>query len=134
MSAFLHTWRATAPAGTGQGTPYSRSARTSPPSYTARQTVWLLLGAEATHSSADKAYLQRLGQTCPLVTLACALVQDFHLLLRTQDVAGLYTWLHSIEDCPIPELRCLATGMWRDRQAIENAVALPWSNGQLRAA
>jgi len=131
VSAFLHTWRATSTPRTGEGAPCSRSARTAPTSYTARQTVRLLLGAEATRSSADKAYLQRLGQTCPLVTLACALVQDFHRLRQTRDVDGLYPWLHSVEGCPIPELRRLATGLWRDRQAIENAVALPWSNGQV---
>jgi len=90
-----------------------------------------LLRPDAGLTPDEHAYLTRLARTCPLVTLAQALVQDFRTLLREHDVDGLYAWLRGTQACPIPELCRVATGMWLDRQAIEAAVTLEWSNGHV---
>jgi transposase len=131
VSDYLHAWRATPGRHAG-----SRPHAPGPPPpattmYTARQTLWLLLRPRADLTPDDQAYLTRLARTCPLVTLAQALVQDFYTLLREHDVDGLYAWLHGTQACPIPELCRVAKGMWLDRQAIEAAVTLEWSNGQV---
>jgi len=131
VSDYLRAWRATA----GQHTRAPHRAAGPPPPattiYSARQTLWLLLRPRAELMSDEHAYLTRLARTCPLVTLAQALVQDFQTLLREHDVDGLYVWLHGTQACPIPELCRVAKGMWLDRQAIEAAVTLEWSNGQV---
>ncbi len=131
VSDYLRMWRATPgrPAG-------SRPRAVGPPppatiTYTARQTLWLLLRPDAGLTPDEHAYLTRLARTCPLVTLAQALVQEFRTLLQEHDVDGLYVWLHGTQACPIPELCRVAKGMWLDRQAIEAAVTLEWSNGQV---
>ncbi len=131
VSDYLRAWRATA--GRHAASP-RRAAGPPPPAttiYSARQTLWLLLRPSADLTPDEHAYLTRLTRTCPLVTLAQALVQDFRTLMREHDVDGLYAWLHGTQACPIPELCRVATGMWLDRQAIEAAVTLEWSNGQV---
>jgi len=131
VADYLRAWRATP----GRHARASHRAAGPPPPattiYTARQTLWLLLRPDAGLTPDEHAYLARLARTCPLVTLAQALVQDFRTLLREHDVAGLYVWLHGTQACPIPELCRVAKGMWLDRQAIEAAVTLEWSNGHV---
>ncbi|MDQ2830277.1 MAG: transposase [Chloroflexota bacterium] len=134
VADYLRAWQTT-PAGRQARAP-RRVAGSPPPAatiYSARQTLWLLLRPPtATALTPDEyAYLTRLARTCPLVTLATALVQEFHTLLQEHDVAGLYVWLRGTQACPIPELCRVAKGMWLDRQAIEAAVTLEWSNGQV---
>ncbi len=124
-------WRATPGRHAGSR---PRAADPPPPAtttYTARQTLWLLLRPDAGLTPDEHAYLTRLARTCPLVTLAQALVHDFRTLLREHDVDGRYAWLRGTQACPIPELCRVAKGMWLDRQAIEAAVTLEWSNGQV---
>ena len=132
VSDYLRVWRATA----GRQAHAPRHAAGPPPpaatSYSARQTLWLLLRPPTDLTPDDQAYLTRLARTCPLVTLATALVQEFRTLLQEHDVDGLYVWLHGTQACPIPELCRVAKGMWLDRQAIEAAVTLEWSNGQVK--
>jgi len=131
VADYLRAWRATP----GRHARASHRAAGPPPPattiYTARQTLWLLLRPDAGLTPDEHAYLARLARTCPLVTLAQALVQDFRTLLREHDVDGLYAWLRGTQACPIPELCRVAKGMWLDRQAIEAAVTLEWSNGQV---
>ena len=131
VSDYLRAWR-TAP---GRRAGADRRAAGVHPlaatAYTARQTLWLLLRPVAALAPDEQAYLARLARVCPLVTLAQALVQDFRTLLREHDVDGLYAWLHGTQACPIPELCRVATGMWLDRQAIEAAVTMEWSNGHV---
>jgi transposase len=131
VSDYLRTWRQTHGPGADCGRCPAQWQPPQTPVYTARQTLWLLLRPSTDLTADEQAYLTRLPQVCPLVTLAPALVQDFRTLLREHDVDGLYAWLHGAEACPIPELRRVAKRMWLDRRAIEAAVVLEWSNGQV---
>jgi len=79
----------------------------------------------------EQAYLTRVYHACPQVAIVEARVEEFATLLRERDVPGLYTWLRGMEGSGIPELRAIARGMWQDRQAVEAAVAVEWSNGQV---
>ena len=101
------------------------------PFYVSEHTPWLLQRPLADLAPEEHAYLTCLTQTCPLVTLAQALVQDVRTLLCDHDVDDLYAWLHRMQACPIPELCRVATGMWLDCRAIDAAVTLEWSNGQV---
>jgi transposase len=100
------------------------------PTFSARQTVWLLRRPRETLTEEEQDYLLRLYQVCPHVALAQALVQEFAAVLGARDVEGLYAWLGGTGACPIRELSAVAQGMWLDRQAIEAAVVSDWSQGQ----
>jgi transposase len=44
---------------------------------------------------------------------------------------GLSPWLKTAARSGVAELRRFALGLWRDYRAIEAAMTLPWSNGQV---
>jgi len=131
VSDYLRAWRATPERHAGSGRRVAGAPPLAATTYTARQTLWLLLRPVAELAPDEQAYLARLARACSLVTLAQNLVQDFRTLMREHDVDGLYAWLRGAEACPIPELCRVAKGMWLDRHAIEAAVTLEWSNGQV---
>lgn len=123
VALHLHRWRTTGRPGG------SRCVRRIT-SYSPRQTVWLLLRPSDQLRADECAYLLHLQQGCPEVIVAQALVEEFAAVLKEHEVAGLYAWLHRAEECGIVELCAAARGMWRDRSAVEAAVATEWSNGQ----
>lgn len=108
----------------------STTSVSAPPTYTTRQTVWLLLRPLEELSAQEQNYLTHLYHACPHVALAQTLVQEFRTLLRERNVTDLYVWLRSAGACPIQELRAVARRMWLDQRAIEAAVTLDWSQGQ----
>ena len=100
-------------------------------SATPRRVCWLLLRPPDDLTADEQAYLTRLYRICPEVAVAEALVEEFAGVLRGRDVDGLYAWLHLAEASGIPELQGVARSLWLDRAAVEAAVRLDWSNGQV---
>ncbi len=98
--------------------------------YTPRQVCWLLLRSGDALTDEEHAYLRRLHMVHPQVAQVTACVEQFAAVLREHDVDGLYTWLREVEESGIPEFQAIARGVWLDRNAVEAAVALRWSNGQ----
>ncbi len=131
VSDYLRSWRAAPGPAVGLRAAGSAATPQSVPTYTSRQTLWLLLRPPEALAGDEEAYLGALYHACPHVYLAQALVQEFATVVREHDVSGLYEWLRRAETCPIVELARVARGMWSDRAAIEAAVALDWSNGQV---
>lgn len=130
LSDYLRPWRPRP--GAVPGSPAGRAQASAPAlSYTSRHTLWLLLRPPEELTPDEQTYLTHLYHACPHVYLAQALVQEFATVLQEHDVSGLYDWLRRAETCPIQELERVARGMWLDRDAIEAAVALEWSNGQV---
>jgi transposase len=129
LSDYLRAWRPRP--GAAHGSQTASRAAPLPPlcTYTARQTLWLLLRPAEELTAAEQRYLTHLARVCPLVSLGQALVQEFATVLREHDVSGLYAWLRGAEHCAIREVARVARGLWSDRQAIEAAVELEWSNG-----
>ncbi len=128
VTTLLHTWRATPPAAP-PGAP-SHPPLVPGPVYSSRATCWLLLKESALLSSQEQAYLTRLAHLCPEVTLAQALTREFQTLIRERDVPGLYAWLKGVRLSGIPEFGSVATGIWRDRRAVNAALTHPESQGQ----
>jgi transposase len=130
----LRTWRERSPAcqhlpATADAPPAVLDISCAP-----RHICWLLLRPWDSLTDEERAYLTRLYHLCPQVALAEALVEEFATVLREQDVPGWYAWLHGLDLTGIPELQAIARGMWLDRQAIEAAVSLDWSNGQVEGS
>ncbi len=123
----LHTWRTTP----GQmPEPHTAPALVPGTGYSPRATCWLLLTEADTLAPDEQAYLTRLMHLCPQVALAQALTREFQTLIRERDVPGLYAWLRGVRLSGIPEFVSVATGMWRDRRAVEAALTHPESQGQ----
>jgi transposase len=102
--------------------------------YSSRQTLWLLLRPDEDVTTEERAYLMQLYHACPHAYLAQALALEFATVLHEHDVPGLYEWLRRADSCPIAEIAAVARGMWLDKRAIEAAVALEWSNGQVEGS
>ena len=131
VAAYVAPWRGERYRHRGrdrQRRPPCPSADASP---TPRRVCWLLLRPPDDLTAEEQAYLTRLYRACPEVAVAEALVEEFAGVLRTRDVDGLYAWLRLAEASGIPELQGLARGLWLDRGAVEAAVRLDWSNGQV---
>ena len=101
-----------------------------PPVPSIRQATWILLRTAACLDERERAFLQALAQVCPEVLQVQALVHHFHDLLADGDLAGLDPWLHEVSASGIAELIGFATGLRRDRAAVEAAFTAQWSQGQ----
>jgi len=129
VAAYLRTWRVR-PAAAGHSPATQRTPAGAPAvSRAPRQVCWLLLRPLEQLSDDEQAYLTRLYHCCPQVAVVQALVKEFATVLREQDVAGWYAWLRGVEMSGIAELQGVARSMRQDRQAIEAAITLDWSNG-----
>jgi transposase len=95
-----------------------------------RQIKWWLLSDADALTEDQRAYLQRLLAALPILATAQQVAREFGRVVRERDRAALSGWLQQAEASGIPELRAVATGMRRDRAAIEAALMLPWSQGQ----
>lgn len=95
-----------------------------------RQVKWWLLSDADALTEEQRAYLQRLLAAVPVLATAQQVAREFGRVVRERDRAALRGWLQQAEASGIPELRAVATGMRRDRAAIEAALVLPWSQGQ----
>ena len=95
-----------------------------------RQARWLLLHAAETLNSNERAYRTVLLDAEPVVREVQQLVADFGALVRTRDAPGLIAWLARADASSVPEVRSFATGLRRDRAAVDAALSSPWSNAQ----
>lgn len=102
--------------------------------YTPRRICWLLLRPTKALTDDERAYLARLYRACPQVAVAEALVEEFAAVLRERDVEGLYRWLRGAEASGIAEMQALARTIWLDQAAVEAAVRLDWSSGQVEGS
>ena len=119
------------PSGPGQRAPPDCGGSLCLYAYTPRQVCWLLLKAPADLTADEQASLTRLYHACPQVAVAEALLEEFGAVVRERDVEGLSTWLRGAEASGIKDLQGVARSLWLDRQAVEAAVRLDWSNGQV---
>jgi transposase len=101
---------------------------------TPRRVCWLLLRPEGDLTDAERDFHSHLYTACPQVSTAQELVKEFARALRERDVDGLYAWLRQAEASGIREMLGLVRGIWLDRPAVEAAVQMEWSNGQVEGS
>lgn len=130
VAACVRTWRDERYRWRGQMQTRARSGAIDS-AFSPRRVCWLLLRPAATLSDGERAYLARLNAACPQVSLAKALVEGFGAFFQEHNVAGLYAWLRQAERSGIRELATIAHSIWADRRAVEAAVQMEWSNGQV---
>jgi transposase len=102
------------------------SPRATPPAR--RVARWFLRRPER-RTSAQEAYLARLGKADPELADAYALTQDFAAMLRTRQGEGLADWLAEADESAVAELRAFAAGLRADEAAVQAGLTEPWSTG-----
>jgi transposase len=95
-----------------------------------RQLVWLLLRPEDTLTPADQEFLQTLRQDKGFET-AYTLTQRFRQMIRQRTATALDPWLADCLTSEMPELVNFANGLQRERSAVQGALILPYSTGQV---
>ena len=123
-------WRAPDEPRRGQrpaGLPTAPLPPPRPPS--PRQARWWLLLPVEERTPTQATFLAALLTHCPEVAMAATLAGDFLTLLRGRDLPALAGWLGRA--AAVPEFRDLAAGLAQDRPAVEAALMLDWSNGQV---
>jgi transposase len=98
-----------------------------PPS--ARRLSWFLLRDPASLSCAEQATLTAIHTAAAELATIQPLVQQFQRLIRERDAAAFNGWREQALGSGLPELSSFITGLDRDREAVEAALTLPWSNG-----
>lgn len=96
----------------------------------AGRAAWLLVKPETELEAPEQQALLRIKQADVAVAQAHHLVHTFQQMLRQQKPDQLQAWLHDMIETGIAALVSFANGIRRDFEAVKNALALPWSNGQ----
>jgi transposase len=112
--------------GERRGAPDATRPRTAHPS--PRRAAWLWCTAAEALSAPERAYVDAVCAACPALAQVRRLASGFRAMLATRDVNALAPWLAAAERS---ELRALAAGLRRDRDAVLAAVCFRWSNGQV---
>lgn len=129
VALYVAPWRGEGYRHRGQSRLRRSSSSPTDVPFTPRRVCWLLLRACDELGDHERAYLARLHEACPQVAPVAGFVTEFAAVLREHDVDGLYSWLRRAEESGIKEVQVIARGLWRDRDAVEAAVATSWSNG-----
>jgi len=116
------------PAQPGDGD-VRRSGRTPAPRSLPHLALLLVQDAAALEER-ERVEVAVLCEACPEVAQAYALAQRFARMVRTRQANGLDAWLMAAQQGP-RELRSFARGITRDKAAVQAALRLPWSQGQV---
>jgi transposase len=95
-----------------------------------RRLVWVLLRPEGALSPSDAEMLQALRHDQDL-DAAYTLTQRFRQMMRAREASTLDLWLTDGLASEIPELVHFASGLQREHSAVQAALELPHSNGQV---
>jgi transposase len=120
----LQPWRGPRPASASDG-------RRGQPRVRRRSLRWLCLRPPDQLSTEERAALDQVLAEDTHLAQGYDLLQRFRTLVATRDVAALDRWLTDAHSSALPSFVTLATGIQRDRAAVEAALTLPWSTGMV---
>ena len=102
------------------------------------QLAWLIVKAAEARSTDEAAVIQRIKQDIEAGTLV-RLVRRFVDLVRSAGITSkqqhasgdtLDAWLADAQSCKVRAVVTFAAGLAQDRDAVQAALTLPWSNAQ----
>jgi len=96
----------------------------------AREAAWLFVCNPQKLRISQAVRLDHLRVTNEDLGLAYQLAQDFRVMVTKRQVHVLGRWLEEAKASDIKELQSLATGIYRDFDAVRAALATEYSNGQ----
>jgi transposase len=106
-----------------------RQKKAKPPS--PRQAAMLLARPPEKLKPDQKQLLAKLNECCPEIPILYALTQGFAQVFRDKQSDSLQVWLDQARGTGLPEIGHFWEGLRRDEKAVNAAVILPWSNGQV---
>jgi len=134
LRRFLRTWRPRR-GPRGRTADASNAGLCRPPApprlFSVRQTVALFFRPRAELEPLERTYLEHLIAHCPPVATVYGLVEQFHTLVRERGKDNLAPWLTAVEESGVQALRRFGEGLRRDAAAVEAALSLEWSQGQV---
>ena len=128
MARFVATLRT-------QGTKYFRKTvaprqpKAKPPS--PRQAAMLLARRPEKLKPDEQQQLAKLNECCAGIPILYDLTQGFTAMFRSKKNDALQAWLVEASRAGLPEISRFCDGLLRDAKAVNAAVTLPWSNGQV---
>ena len=99
--------------------------------YLPREAAVLFTCPEGKLGEVGKARLKKLLEACPDARHCYDLAQQFTEMLRQKDPQPFEAWLKEALASSVTELRRFANGIRLDKAAVEAALTLPYSNGQV---
>jgi transposase len=106
-----------------------RQKKAKPPS--PRQAAMLLARRPEKLKPDQKQLLAKLNECCPEIPILYDLTQGFAQVFRDKQSEHLQTWLDQARGTGLLEIGHFCDGLRRDEKAVNAAVILPWSNGQV---
>jgi transposase len=106
-----------------------RQKKAQPPS--PRQAAMLLARRPEKLKPDEKQLLAKLNECCPEIPILYDLTQGFAAVFRGKQSDTLQTWLDQAKETGLVEIKHFCDGLLRDSKAVNAAVVLPWSNGQV---
>jgi transposase len=127
----LRPWRKEEPwnAAYQQKKQQQQAGRDDSAALTAREAAWLFVCPPERLTLRQVWHLEPLRTKDDVFEQTYELVQDFRTMLTKRQVDVLPRWLQEARASKIPELCSLAAGIYRDYDAVRNALALQYSNG-----
>lgn len=99
--------------------------------FSAKKAVWLFVRPVEDLSEKEQEELLAMRQASAMAETMYQLVQEFFGLVRSRQGTQLDSWLSKVQASAIPELRCFAKGLERDKAAVLAGLTLVHSNGQV---
>jgi transposase len=100
--------------------------------FSPRQLVRLLLKPGPELSDDERSLRERLEQHDGDLCKAGELARQFREMIRGRKAEAWTDWISQSQQAAVPaELRSFAKGLHEDEKAVQAALALPWSNGQV---
>lgn len=128
----IHTWR------NGDGRGHWKSVavagsnplvKVRPPS--PRRAMWILVKEPESLEAEEREMRDKLLALCSEAEIAKELACQFQTIVRERKVEELDAWFAASKASNIAALSSFAAGIERDRQCVEAALRLEWSNGQV---
>jgi transposase len=101
------------------------------PYYTPRQTLWLLFKEASERTEEEQRYVQAVLDSPGPIARAFASLQWFRQILTERHETALAPWANEAKASRIPELVKFVQGLYRDWEAVENALLFASSQGQV---
>lgn len=96
-----------------------------------RQASWLFVKDQAQLTADQRLLIERVCQTNADLHELYQLGQDFVQMVKQRQARRLAPWLARAHQSSSTELRGFASGIKRDYAAVQAALSLPWSQGQV---
>jgi transposase len=99
--------------------------------YSANTAVWLFMRDPKTLEEGEQEDLAAFCQASPALARAYTLIQDFRNMLHRREGDWLDAWLAKVTASGLAELQSFASGIERDKAAVQAGLTWPINNGMV---